>query len=528
MHIVCMMFAYTAQAQDSLQTLPNSNPALYHSKQNTELSVGYFSASSSRERITQLGDGGRTLDIEASSYRRLGDTDNVWGYAAYSNRRRDNVRWNENSDFLRLYPYVLGDARGGNLHGEQYVLYGGYNKTVRLGSTVADSTLGKMQDLGEHLTRQQRHATSLKYGFELGYRALSEYRQQDPRPNNTTAFIHGKAGLGFQFSNSQVALALNAGKYKQTCEFVYMNELGSQIEYHITGVGNDFTRFAGSNNNTFYKGYVFGGQVDYMYRLSSDNALSFSACTEHGSYEKILSDLNRLPLNRLNVNRFTGEISWQHSDKTAIQMRIEAYDRNGFDNVFGDATGNIYPKIGSRRQYEGNSMTASLSALQRFILNNGTSTANGRTTLALLPSVAYNSFEGKHLGSGNFMRCKNIIYGIDVNAVFSLRRSKFTARAGLHRRNCMKHEADVAESKNTDVAESVLIADNYLSSGETMLTASLRYDYRLGNGYGLFVEVMWTHNPTLALMMPRNDSQHVMQIETCADNVFGAKIGITL
>ena len=227
------------------------------------------------------------------------------------------------------------------------------------------------------------------------------------------------------------------------------------------GTGNDFTRFAGSNNNTFYKGYVFGGQVDYMYRLSSDNALSFSACTEHGSYEKILSDLNRLPLNRLNVNRFTGEISWQHSDKTAIQMRIEAYDRNGFDNVFGDATGNIYPKIGSRRQYEGNSMTASLSALQRFILNNGTSTANGRTTLALLPSVAYNSFEGKHLGSGNFMRYKNIIYGIDVNAVFSLRRSKFTARAGLHRRNCMKHEADVAESKNTDVAESVLIADNY-------------------------------------------------------------------
>ena len=126
------------------------------------------------------------------------------------------------------------------------------------------------------------------------------------------------------------------------------------------------------------------------------------------------------------------------------------------------------------------------------------------------------------------MRYENIIYGIDVNAVFSLRRSKFTARAGLHRRNCMKHEADVAESKNTDVAESVLIADNYLSSGETMLTASLRYDYRLGNGYGLFVEVMWTHNPTLALMMPRNDSQHVMQIETCADNVFGAKIGITL
>ena len=528
MHIVCMMLAYTVHAQDSLQTLHDNNPALYRSKQYTELSAGYYSASASKERITQLGNGGRSMDIEASSYRRLSDSDNVWGYAAYSNRRRDNVRWNENSDFLRLYPYVLGDARGGNLYGEQYMLHGGYNKTVSLGSTVADSNLCKLQSQGEHLARQQSHVASLKYGFELGYSAISEYRQKDPRPNNTTAFIYGKAGLGIDFSKLQIALALNAGKYKQTCEFAYMNELGSQIEYHITGVGNEFTRFAGSNNNTFYKGYVMGGQMDYLFRLPFGNTLSFSASAEHSSYEKILSDLNRLPLNRLNVNNFRGELSWQHTDKTAVRIGIDASDRNGFDNVFGDATGNIYPKIGSRRQYEGNSMTASLSALQRFILSNGTANANSKTTFSLLPSVAYHSFEGKHLGSGNFMNYENIIYGINVSAVYSINTSMLTAAVGLHRRNCIKHEADVAQTKNMDVAEAIHITDNYMSSGETMLTASLRYDYRLGNGYGLFVEAIWTHNPTLTLMMPHNDRLHVEQTDICADNVFGAKIGITL
>ena len=196
-----------------------------HTPSISEFSVYATTEPAAAARIPQLGRGGKQFGMEASSFQQLGANSVVWGKASYQNGKKYDVTWNETSDFLLLYPYVMGDAKGGDQNYESYRLDGGYS--TRHGKTC--------------------------YGVDLGYRTLSEYRNRDPRPNNTVADLYAQGGIGLNIWGSySVALTATAGKYKQTNELAFYNELGTQMVYHLTGIGNDFTRFSGQGKNCFY------------------------------------------------------------------------------------------------------------------------------------------------------------------------------------------------------------------------------------------------------------------------------------
>ena len=111
-----------------------SNPALTHLLPVNSLSmisiVG-ISQPSSLPRIPQLGSGGRNFKVNASSFQQSGQSNAVWGNASYENGRKYNIVWNETSDFLQVFPYVMADSRGGDLKYEEYKLEGGSQIALR-------------------------------------------------------------------------------------------------------------------------------------------------------------------------------------------------------------------------------------------------------------------------------------------------------------------------------------------------------------------------------------------------------------
>lgn len=467
---------------DSLEVLSNDNPSLHSEDVSSEISAAYTSAPASAERIAQMGTGGRMITIEAKSFQQITSADNVWGKARYTNRCTYDVRWNEVSDFLLVYPYVLGDPRGGDMKGEQYELSGGYN-------------------------RQIIRATTWRYGIELGYRALNEYRERDPRPNNTTAHIFGSLGGNAEMGKWSFGAAVSAGKYKQTSDLIYMNELGAQMEYQLTGIGTEYNRFSGANNNTFYKGYNYGFQADVAYQPYSLDKLYASVKIDKLNFEKIITDLNRMPLNRLKITDMKAEIAWKHDDRYMIKARYDGCRRRGHDNIFGDATSNVYPQIGSRKQFEGSAYCWSVTALYRLPHN------LKRFVLTLKPIIALAGFENKHRGTGNSMNADNFCYGLTTEGKALVGKTTLEGGVTFSRRQSTNHGIQLHSAAIADLAETLRRTDQYFADGETTIGCRLKLNKKINSKTDIYFETSWLH--TLFY-----DSNHA--------NIYEARIGLTI
>ena len=137
-----------------------------------------------------------------------------------------------------------------------------------------------------------------------------------------------------------MALTATAGEYKQPSALAVYSDVGTQMGDRLPGIGK----------NCFYKGYSIGAESS----MASKETTGWSASAGYlfTRKEKVLTDLNRLPLNRLEVNSLDGAVGYNNEDY-GVRLTGNVAQRKGIDNLFGDATGNIYPQIGSRKQYDG-------------------------------------------------------------------------------------------------------------------------------------------------------------------------------
>lgn len=427
----------------------------------SEISIVGLSQPSAKEKIPQLGNGGRNFRIEASSFQHLGNESVVWGNASYENGRKYDVRWNETSDFLMLYPYVMADGKGGDMNYEEYKLDGGYS-----------AQKGK-----------------LGYGIDAGYRALSEYRDRDPRPNNTVADLYAKIGAGYAITSGySLALTLSAGKYKQTNELAFYNELGTQKEYHITGIGNDFARFSGQSNNCFYKGYNFGAELS----LASRNGTGWSAKAGYmyTDRKKVLTDLNRLPLNKLKIDEVNATLGYNTS-VFGVAASGGYTERDGYDNLFGDATGNVYPQIGSKKQY--------LAKVTNVRINGFWSVKPSETaSIKIEPNVGYRSFKSNHKSSGNTFDSRDLIFGVDLNMTCMKGKNMVCAKINGARRQNISSRVNVYSSISSELTECLQYINRYLDDGETSFSAGAEYSRRVFGNKSITFGFKWQHSIFLA------------------------------
>ncbi len=406
--------------------------------------------------IPQTGKGGKFINISVGSMQHLSEHNAVWGNASYENGKKYDVVWNETSDFLQLYPCVMADERGGDMNDEQYKLNGGYSA---------------------------RHK-KIYYGAEFGYRALQEYRSFDPRPNNTVADLHARIALGYKAWERYVcAISAEAGKYKQTNELAYYNELGAGKEYHITGLGNDYARFSGSNNNTFYKGWNVGATLN----LASTDAVGWSASLAYSfiKREKIISDLNRLPLNELKIDAYS--VSAGYSKNTyGIRMTSSMWLRQGNDNMFGDASGNVYTQIGTQKNYKGKIFSVNAEG---FWVN----VASKSVSWHLLPFVSYTNVNNKHVASENKFSTQYIRCGIACKINLLWKRGLLNVNTFVNQR-CNLATSLLLNSYTTEsLVECLKQTEKFLSDGDTTFGIGIGYTIRAFKNKALTIGVDWQH-----------------------------------
>jgi len=318
------------------------NPAVKQwmlSQSYSAIGAGYFHDRSNRPTDVQNGKGEDYWAISAETYLKY-KTSTIWGDASYRNGHQRDIKWNETSDPETVYPYFTADSVGGDMNLEHYRFAGGY----------ADCRDG------------------WAWGAAISYDAGLYYRNVDPRPRNVTGNLDISAGGAHRLSGRYYAgLSVSYRKYKQTGDIDFKNQLGVEKVYHLTGMGTHYNRFAGTGTETYYNGNRFGLTANLF--PCDGRGFTFTANLNRFTFNKVLTGLNRLPLAHVWHNAMTlqcGYLAPGRSHDWGITMDFDAYRRHGEENVFGDASSNVYPLIATLNMYADNAWSPAAAALWQY------------------------------------------------------------------------------------------------------------------------------------------------------------------
>lgn len=325
--------AVTAWAGDSVPALyagSGNNPALRgfaHPYGLTILGIDYGTMRRDSIIAPQQGRGFDRYGIGASTYTRVGADMVLEGHASYHRGTARKVVWNETADLYMIYPYMAADSVGGDIQNEIYDFGGSYSD------------------------RRGR----LLWGASLDYTAGLHWRSRDPRPRNVTANLRARAGIAWAMSPKTVAgFAARYTRYKQTSSIKFESEMGQDKIYHLTGLGTQYQRFAGSGLSTHYNADLWGVSIDLRPDSIGGTGPSASFSYDGMSMKVLLIDLNKLPMAQITSYAFDARAGygWRcGSSSWSVIAFASTSLRKGSENIFGDPASGIYPQIGSLSMY---------------------------------------------------------------------------------------------------------------------------------------------------------------------------------
>lgn len=269
-----------ADASDYAVTAPLFQPW----KEGTETEVLYRFRMEDRARMPQVGNGLSQGEFQARSLYRLDTKSVVRGEVSYERGVRRNVLWNTSSDFDLLYPYVMADTVGGSLNREQYAFTGAY----------------------------AREAGVWHFGLEGRYRAQHEYRQVDPRPRNVSSDLQVRLTAGRRLGGHSLTWTGGYRRYHQMQAVSFMNPKGANTaEFHLTGLGSHFARFAGSGAFTDVRYRGRGAETAVLFQPLSGSGLS--AGVHYSVFEAVrhLPNQNEIPYTQLLVQNLAAFAAWR-------------------------------------------------------------------------------------------------------------------------------------------------------------------------------------------------------------------------
>lgn len=447
-----------------LVDLAFANPAMRPLQRGYSMSRvegSYFSRTDGGRRAIdpQQGSGSRHWAFDADSYMKYkGST--LWGAASYRNGKDLDVRWNETSELPLVYPYLMADSIGGDIKKEIYSFSGGYaSSSGRLG-----------------------------WGGAMGYTAGLYYRAVDPRPRNVTGNLHFSLGGTYRFGGCTAGLMLGYTKYKQTNEVDFYSELGSRRLLHLTGPVSDYGRFAGDAADTYYNGNTFTLGLN----LATARGLMFSAEAQHYALTNVLSSLNNLPMARAVHRQLRAEAAWVGRDGMGLAARLLVSRRAGTENVFGDASASVFPKIAERGNYFENRVEVSLRGMASWQLRS--------VRLTLTPAAGY-SHRNQLYRDPRSRDMVNSLWGsADVCASWRTGRVQLTANAAAA--YCGNVGGDLllatARAELQPLAALVAARHAVLASNSWTASAGVRADVALTQAYALRLRVQWQRTAYVA------------------------------
>lgn len=441
----------------SLVEVAFANPAMMPLQRGYSMSRvegSYFSRSDGGGRAVdpQQGSGSRHWAFDADSYMKYkGST--LWGAASYRNGKDLDVRWNETSELPLVYPYLMADSIGGDLKKEIYSFSGGYA-----------SSRGP-----------------LGWGGAMGYTAGLYYRAVDPRPRNVTGNLRFSLGGTYRFGGCTAGLMLGYAKYKQTNEVDFYSELGSRRLLHLTGPVSDYGRFAGDAADTYYNGNTFTLGIN----LATARGLMLSAEAVRYTITNVLSSLNNLPMARAVHSQLRAEAAWVGRGGMGAVARLLVSRRKGTENVFGDASAAVFPKIAERDNYFENRVEASLRGMATWRLSH--------VALTLTPAAGY-SHRNQIYRDPRSRDMVNSLWGsAEARASVRTGRVLLTANASAAYCGNVGHNLLLATARDELQPLSALVAARHAVQASDSWTAAagLRADVALGKAYALRLRAQW-------------------------------------
>ena len=451
-----------AQIDKAIMEHSSSLPILTENAwSNPSLLSGEFSSSlSSVNGMFQNSDSDRFGEFKAESYMKLSKV-TVAAHALYDNGAKHNVRFCENVDIEKVYPYLTYDAVGGNMNLERY----------SFGGSVG-------VDLSERWD----------VGGSLSYNAGLFYRNVDPRPRIITGNFRLGAGGAYTIGNNyKIGVGLNYGKYKQSCDITFMSELGASKIYHLTGLGSHYSRFAGQGNSTYYNGNSIEAALTL---LPVTSGAYFNAAAAIDKINLILEDLNKLPMSRTDCRTFKVEGGYK-GNFWGVKAFTEIERKHGYENIFGDAATGQYPQIGSIAMHIINRNIYGVNATTDLSLKN--------TLLSITPEILYNHYKELYRDPRRSLKCDYLSSSIKVNAVTVIAQ-KVIVKAGvrytLH--SPLSDSMENVESDNADLANYIsILNDGYSIATQTShnYMATLGADMMIcKNRYALGLEISYSSN----------------------------------
>ncbi|MDE7437233.1 MAG: hypothetical protein K2M93_01990 [Muribaculaceae bacterium] len=382
-----------AQIDEAIVEHSSTLPSLTESAWNNPalLSEKYESSLSSVAGSFYNSDKERFGEFKADSYMKLKSI-TISAHALYNNGAKHNVRFCENVDIDKIYPYLTYDAVGGNLNLERYA-FGG-----EIGVKISDRW-----DAG---------------GF-ISYNAGLFYRNVDPRPRIVTGDFKLGAGGAYSLNdNYKVGLYLNFDKYKQSCGITFMSELGASKIYHLTGLGSHYNRFAGLGNSTYYNGNSFGGAVTL---LPSTEGIYANVSAHKGKMNLILEDLNKLPMSKIDTRDLSIEAGYK-SKIWGVTAFTDILRKHGYENIFGDAASGQYPQIGTVAMHIINQNIYGVKGTVDLPIK--------RTVLSVTPAVGYSHYKELYRDPKRLLKCDNLTSSVEMKAI-SVIANRVIVRGGI-------------------------------------------------------------------------------------------------
>lgn len=443
-------------------SLPYDNPTMrfkmYDYTLNEVAVKGEF-RKESQPILMQIGDGYRYGSIDVNSFINKGNS-SMWGKASYRNGTQENMKWNETSDYLLLYPYVVGDSLGGDFKSERYFFNGGY--TAKKGRFI--------------------------WGADASYCATLGYRQIDPRPRNITGKLDFTLGLALTgIHRYRIGISVNASKYKQKNDIKFYNEQGNVTLYHFTGMGMDYYRFRGEKNETYYKGNQFGGSVNLL--PEKNNGFTANVSFNNFRFEKIISSLNELPMARVTEYTWKGELGYKQKQggrSWGVKVGTENVHRKGIENLFGNPANNIYPLIASAQQYSNKRMGYTLSGFYESALPNGFS-------WAVYPGMSYHRMLTRYIYPARELENDRFNSAISVQIRKRIDKILLRAQGAVCYSAALSARLQLPDDAEEPSLESLRNYYRILSSDYTLLQFGLRGDFAIKQRLSLYFFAQWQH-----------------------------------
>lgn len=412
----------------------------------SQMQAGYRHDGASLAADAQQGTGAELMFFKAQSHVRINAKSVAWGEADYENGSRQGISWNLNSDYQRVFPYVIADTTTVSMRREYYLFRGGYAHRV------------------------DRFAV----GTEMSYRSTTEYRDRDPRPKNTTLDVQLRLGGGYAVSARRtIGLYAAVGKYTQQSNVQFMNPQGNRVLYHLTGLGMQYFRFKGLQNGMKYEG------MNYAVGLSTHTedglGLQASADLAYEDIQKRLSTERDIPICDAFQTTWRGELSWTGQWEQWLckaTLSAETAKREGQERYYDSGLTN-YREIARARPfvYQHQSLQLSMAALYKF---------SPATWLVMLPKLAYDVQNTQYLTPVRQLKAAHLIPSLQLNLSRMFPKSLLSAGVLTHMGRQVHHHFVFTEPQVFDKPAG-MFRDNasMLQANYWDARLHVRYDFRL-------------------------------------------------